>query len=349
MSELKQQYPSQKVSMPLKSADDKSKRLALLEELQRSQSLDSMQKKWLREELMRLKKGIQGERESAHYLDHYFKDAENHVVLHDLRFVIEGEVTQIDHLIINRAGSMYLLETKNYACNLVINDHGEFTAEYDSARFGIPSPIEQSLRHERVLCKLLERLDIVGRTQKTPNIYHLVMLHPKATIERPSSKSFDTSNVIKADQFPTWHKSFVDKIGIGTVFKSALNMRSLDTTKGWGEKLMRQHRPADLLTLPDFMQPRLQIKMAASGPIFTAPYSIANTLPPVQTQAKVQPLNLVDSTSEEPAKRLICAHCAAKISFPEGKFCWNNAKRFGGIAYCREHQALIQPSGRQSS
>jgi len=34
--------------MLLKSADDKSKRLALLEELQRSQLLDSGQKRWLR-------------------------------------------------------------------------------------------------------------------------------------------------------------------------------------------------------------------------------------------------------------------------------------------------------------
>jgi len=39
--------------MLLKSADDKSKRAALLEELQRSQLLDPHQKKWLREELMR--------------------------------------------------------------------------------------------------------------------------------------------------------------------------------------------------------------------------------------------------------------------------------------------------------
>ena len=43
--------------MILKSADDKSKRLALLEELQRSQMLDFSQKKWLQEELMRQKKG----------------------------------------------------------------------------------------------------------------------------------------------------------------------------------------------------------------------------------------------------------------------------------------------------
>jgi hypothetical protein len=324
--------------MLLKSADDKSKRLALLEDLQRSPLLDSGQKQWLRDELMRVKKGIQGERESAHYLDHYFKDGDTHVVLHDLRFVVDGEVTQIDHLIFNRASGIYLLETKNYACNLVINEQGEFTAEYDHQRFGIPSPIEQSHRHERALCKLLERLEIVGRTQKQPDFHHVVMFHPKATIERPSSKVFDTSNVIKADQFPTWHKQFVESLGIGSVLKIALNMRGLDTIKEWGEKLKRQHRPEDLLSLPDFMRPR-EPRNAVSMAAISPPASFANGAP-IKSAAKV-PVPVASNQPEEPAKRLICAHCAAKISFAEGKFCWNNAKRFGGMAYCREHQALF--------
>lgn len=327
--------------MLLKSADDKSKRLALLEELQRSQLLDQDQKKWLRDALMRLKKGIQGEHESAHYLDSYFKNGENHVVLHDLRFVVDGEVAQIDHLIINRFVGIYLLETKNYAGNLVINEHGEFSVEYDQRRFGIPSPIEQSLRHERVLCKLLENLEIVGRTQKQTEFHHVVMLHPKATIVRPPAKAFDTSNVIKADQFPTWHQSFAEKVGVGSMFKNILNMRNLDTIKEWGEKLMRQHRPVDLLALPDFMLPREPSKAAASVSTFAAPVSIGSVAPVKQAQVKDFSSATAPQPSEEPAKRLICAHCAAKISFPEGKFCWNNVRRFGGVAYCREHQALF--------
>lgn len=324
--------------MLLKSADDKSKRVVLLEELQRSQLLDAHQKKWLREELTRFTKGLQGERESAHYLDHYFKDGENHVVLHDLRFVIDDEVTQIDHLIINRTGHIYLLETKNYACNLTINDHGEFTAEYGNARFGVPSPMEQSRRHERVLARLLERLDIVGRTQKLPDFHHVVMLHPKATITRPPANVLDTSDVIKADQFPTWHQSFVGKIGVGGYFKAALNMRSLETIKEWGEKLIRQHRPADLLALPDFMRPREPVK-AAPPPAQARPKVEERALP-VQPPRNRNPLPVaVDQPPEEqPAKKLICAHCGVKISYPEGKFCWNNEKRFGGLQFCREHQ-----------
>ena len=49
-------------TMLIKSADDKTKRQALLEDLQKSPLLDMRQKKWLREELMRCRKGIQGEK-----------------------------------------------------------------------------------------------------------------------------------------------------------------------------------------------------------------------------------------------------------------------------------------------
>lgn len=329
--------------MLLKSADDKSKRLTLLEELQRSTVLDIRQKKWLREELIRARKGIQGEKDSAYYLDHYFKNGENHVVLHDLRFVVDGDVAQIDHLIINRAFGMYLIETKNYAGNLSINDHGEFTAEYDDYRFGIPSPIEQSHRHARILERLLTRIGIGYRTG-APLFHHLVMLHPKATIARPDPKRFDTSNVIKADQFPSWHQRFVDKeAGIGTLLKMMANMRSIDTIQEWAEKLKRQHQPADMLELPDFMQPKRDPVIQSN----TRVKPISPDLSPMVATARngdrkdhVQsPMENAESmASDGRTKRLICASCGIKISFAEGKFCWRHEQRFSGLQYCREHQ-----------
>ena len=321
--------------MILKSADDKSKRLALLEDLQRSPLLDFSQKKWLREELMRTKKGIQGERDSAHYLDSYFKDSENLVVLHDLRLVVDGDVAQIDHMVINRTLGMYLVETKNYSGNLVINDRGEYTVEYDDVRFGIPSPMEQSRRHARILGKLLERLEIVGRTQKTPDFHHVLMLHPKATIQRPPAKLYDTTNVIKADQFPTWHDKFVNSHAVGSVFKLALNMRSIETVREAAQKLVRQHRPADMLALPDFMLPKVAAPVSVATPAPAPPQASADNA------ARVSAAPAETAETPAPAKKLICAQCGVKISYPEGKFCWNNEKRFGGLQYCREHQAAF--------
>lgn len=298
--------------MLIKSADDKTKRLALLEDLQKSTLLDMRQKEWLRDELRRCKTGIEGERAAAFYLDGHYKDGQNNVLLHDLRFVVDGEVAQIDHLVINRTGYMVLIETKNYGGDLEVNAHGEFTVRYGKERYGIPSPYEQSRRHARILGKLLERLEIGTRTDKLPEFHNVVMMHPKAIIQRPDPKAFDTSFLIKADQFPAWHDKLVDGTSTGGVLKALFNMRSPDTIKEWGEKLKRQHRPADLLTLPDFMQPKAE------------PVAVA----PAEADASL-------------AKKLICAHCREKISYPEGKFCWNNAKRFGGLQYCREHQGLL--------
>ena len=312
--------------MLLKSADDKSKRLALLEDLQKSAQLDAQQKKWLKEELQRCRKGIQGARESAHYLDSYFNGSENNVLLHDLRLVVDGDTAQIDHLILNRTGRIYLIETKNYSGDLIVNAHGEFTVQYGEDSFGIPSPWEQSRRHERILVKLLEKLEITGRVDKQLDFQHVVMMHPKAIINRPDAKSFDTSFLIKGDQFPTWHTNFVEKIGAGSAVKSLLNMRSHETIKEWGEKIKRQHRAADLLALPEFMKPKLQPEVARPA---------AAQLPPSQ------PSITSAAAGDVAGKKLICAHCGSKITYPEGKFCWNNIKRFNGLQYCRDHQSLF--------
>jgi hypothetical protein len=315
--------------MLIKSADDKSKRLALLQDLQQSPLLDARQKEWLRVELRNLTAGIKGEREAAFHLDGHYKDGQNNVLLHDLRFQIDGEVAQIDHLVINRTGYMVLIETKNYSGDLEVNAHGEFTVRYGKERYGIPSPYEQSRRHARILSKLLERLEIGTRTDKLPEFHNVVLMHPQAIIERPDAKAFDTSFLIKADQFRAWHEKLVDRISTGGVLKAMLNIRSPDTIKEWGEKLKRQHRPPDLLDLPDFMQPKLKLGKAVMEPRPAAPVFAAAPATPTPAQ--------VDASL---AKKLICAHCREKISFPEGKFCWNNAKRFGGLQYCREHQGL---------
>lgn len=97
--------------MLIKTADDSQRRLRLLEELQHSPLLDQRQREWLQDERVRCQRGQQGEREAAHHIDHWKKDSEQHAVLHDLRFVVDGETAQIDHLVISRTRHFYLFET----------------------------------------------------------------------------------------------------------------------------------------------------------------------------------------------------------------------------------------------
>lgn len=309
-------------NMLIKSADDKSQRIALLESLLQTPQLSGDQKTWLQREVKNVRYGVQGERDAAHYIDNHFADAPNHAVIHDLRLVHEGEVAQIDHLVIARGFVFYLLETKNFSGNLQINELGEFTVNYGPDKaFGIPSPLEQSRRHENILAKVLEQLGITGRIQSKPNFQHVVLIHPKGTIQRPDTKEYDTSNVIKADQFTSWHKKHVEKnVSTFQVLGSMFNLRSADTVREWAEKLVSQHRPPDLLALPEFLQ---------------AARRAAPVVPPSPSGASS------GDVGGNEKKRCICATCAAKISFAEAKFCWNNPRRFGGLQYCREHQGAF--------
>ncbi len=340
--------------MLIKKADDKSKRITLLEELQRSSSLDFRQRDWLKEQLRNLQRGIQGERDAAHYIDSAFKNSTNNAVIHDLRIVVDGEVAQIDHLIVNRTLTFYLLETKCFAGNVHINDRGEFSVEYPGDReYGVPSPLEQSKRHEVVLSRLLERLEITGRLNSKPRFYHAVLIHPKATITRPDNRQFNTDNVIKADQIATWHERHIDKdVGFGEVLAALANLRSQDTTKDWAEKIARQHRPTNPLDLPDFMKPRQpdprpEVKPAppVRPTIAQQPQAAAHQPESVTAVASTKPHSEPSAAPPESLrKKLVCVTCGGKITYAEGKYCWNNEVRFGGFQYCREHQSAF--SGR---
>lgn len=315
--------------MLIKSADDKSKRVALFKDLQNSPLLDQWQKDRLRDELSRLQRGIQGEKDSAHYLNNYFRIGINHAVIHDLRIEVDGEVAQIDHLLINRMLDIYMLETKNFSGEVTITPHGEFSVEYRGERtYNIPSPIEQSKRHENVLRRLLTKLQITGRAGTSPQFKHVVMVDPKAAIHRPDPKKFNSSMVIRADQFRPWQEEHIDKhLSITSLLIGVLNFRKTRALKEIAEKIAGQHRPENLLTMPGWLAPRATpIQVAAP-----------NFAPPNVGSHRTQAANAEEAGS----KRLICTTCNSKISFPEGKFCWNNEKRFKGNQYCREHQAAF--------
>jgi len=143
--------------MILKHADDKRQRELQLRALADHPHLDRKASDWARDELLRHQRGVQGERDAAHYLDSYLRDDADRVLMHDLRLVVDGAVAQIDHLILTRGFVVYLLESKNFNGEVRITAQGEFSVRYGSGReYGIESPLEQSRRHEAPLRQLMQ-------------------------------------------------------------------------------------------------------------------------------------------------------------------------------------------------
>lgn len=321
--------------MLIKSQDDKKKRLRLLEELRKSDRLDDSQKDWLQKEHRRLKRGVAGERDAAYYIDIFFAESKNYAVLHDLRLEADGRTAQIDHLVFDRMLTFFLLETKNYNGNLIINERGEFTVEYSGERkYGIESPLEQSRRHETVLKKVLERIGITGRAGTAPSFVHVVMVHPKAIIERPPKDLFDTSCVIKADQFATWHRNHIGDSDVATSLRELLNVRGRDTVLEWGEKLRAEHRSANLLALPDSMMLKMRNVVATPHTLHEA---TSATSAPARADSRITGDDLLVVPLQNDAEP-VCTICGKSLPQKVAKYYRDNTAWFGGKFYCNDHR-----------
>jgi hypothetical protein len=191
--------------MIIKKMDSKQEEIAELTVLLKG-GLISYQRFLIERELKAIRSGVSGEKDSAYYIDFYFKNSRNWAVIHDLRLEHKAQVAQIDHLLIIRFFDMYVLESKNFSYKLKITPEGEFQTYYGKQYIGIPSPIEQNKRHIHLLDLFLKHHDILPKRMGIsirPRFKNIILVSPRSIITRPPEKKFDTSSVIKADTLRT--------------------------------------------------------------------------------------------------------------------------------------------------
>lgn len=230
--------------MILKNADDKT---AQIDELNRLLGIAPIQiKPRVEAELRMLQAGFKGERESSFHINDKFKDKKNAFVIHDLRLEHNGQVAQIDHLIINRMFGAFVLETKHFHAGLKINENGEFEQWVPRMKsyVGMASPLEQNARHIDVLRKVfIDKVETPKRLgfQFQPTFYSRVLVNPTAKIIRP--KRFDTSEVIKADAFFSKYNKDYDKAGFFESLSQVAKIVSSETVEEVCNQLIKMHKP----------------------------------------------------------------------------------------------------------
>lgn len=235
--------PTNKNAMLIKEPDDHSDELAELEYL--SQSSNVQAAKRAKEALRVRRAGLQGERETIYHVNFHFGESKRWAVIHDLRLEHEGRVAQIDHLVMNRALDLYVLESKHFRAGLKITEEGEFLRWNDFKRTfeGMPSPLEQNNRHIAVLKDVLKTLDLPTRAgiRLMPALHSFVLVSPSSRIDRP--KDFDSSHVIKADTIKSAILDAIEGEKIATTLRSMTRFVSPETVRDVAEQLARQHRP----------------------------------------------------------------------------------------------------------
>ncbi|MDQ6983778.1 MAG: nuclease-related domain-containing protein, partial [Ghiorsea sp.] len=192
------------------------------------------------EEWKRLTRGEKGEKNTAYLLDFFLDDKKNWVLIHDLRLDYKGKVAQIDHLIITRALDIYVLETKAYGDKLHILDDGSFIASYGKKEFSVPSPLEQNKRHLHILEKAIQPLlpKRLGVTLQ-PLVESYVLVDESTILKR--SKTFDSSHVVKAEQFLSKLDEKYDALNVGEVLTKASKLISQKSVKDFAKAIADLH------------------------------------------------------------------------------------------------------------
>ncbi|MBY0370533.1 NERD domain-containing protein, partial [bacterium] len=98
---------------------------------------------------------------------------------------------------------------------------------------GMASPIEQAERHALVVRKLMASMDM-----PEPETKCFVLVSPKARIDRP--KNFDTSRVVKADQFLTAYMKDLEQMSL---VKAVFNFARTDSVADVAARLVGYHKP----------------------------------------------------------------------------------------------------------
>jgi hypothetical protein len=301
--------------MILKSADDKFPSVAKLEVLLKTGRIPTEKVPLVEKELRAIRSGIKGEEESAYQIDFHLRDSKNTMILHDLRFELpDGRVAQIDHLLIHRSYRAYVLETKNFSHGVKITDQGEFLRWNDWRKNfeGIPSPIEQNTRHVVVLERIIESLGL-----PISAIRAFILIAPTARIDR--SKKFDSSMVVKADQFLSALDKDLNDIGVFSLLGGIAKAKWNGSFEEIGKKLLACHKPIAINYVAKFGLAKPQAPSTPTeGPQARV---VAHSGPSTPEPAPLQAQALATSTPYATEKTHKCRACGkSNLTVEYGKY-----------------------------
>jgi len=303
--------------MLIKKKDSIQKNIEQLENIKQLPNLSKEKLIKVEKELKLLRSGNKGEQDSAYFIDFYYKDSKNWVVIHDFRIEFNGYIAQIDHLLINRTLDFYVLETKHYSHGIKVTGNGEFLVWFRNKYFAIESPIQQNQRHVKVLRKLLEEEDLLPKRlgfSLQPNFLPYILVSPHSRVIRPHKREFNTDMLIKADQFYKQIQESIDNKSTFLCTASIAKIISQDSLRQIGEKLVSYHKPVKINYYDKFGISKIEnLKLSC-------PNEIAS-------QKKIN---------------YYCYNCKQAISKKTALFCFKNKSRFQGKAYCYGCQKILK-------
>ncbi|MCK9293880.1 MAG: NERD domain-containing protein [Desulfobulbaceae bacterium] len=301
--------------MIIKEKDSRESDIALLESVL-AQDLPQQKSDLVKKELASLRKGVKGEEDAAYLINFDFGSSKNWAVLHDLRLEVNGQVAQIDHLLINRFFEFYVLESKNFSYGMKIEEDGDFLVYYNKQYHGIPSPIEQNRRHIKVLEECLKMHDIMPKRLGIPikpNFINYVLMSAGSRVIRPKKSAVDSSAVIKVDSLHSTIDKKIDNMQPLGALACVAKLSSSETVMDIAQRIAALHKPIQI----DYAK-----RFGVASPQADAGETRKKRLPTRST-------------------RYFCWACKEGVPDVVAEYCWSYKHIYDNKVYCKKCQKRV--------
>lgn len=231
--------------------------------------------------------GARAEKQMAHYLDRAFRDVPDVFVYHDIRFEMDGDAAQIDHLVLYTCG-FHIVESKSVTSSIRVNERDEWSRLWDGAWKGMASPVLQAQRQGEFLARFLNANAHHMLRSALPFMefdYRKLRFEPWVAISDQGLIHQQVQpphgNLLKADQVPGALREQIvaDRKALSlrgflteTPFKSMPNWIDEDALKRLAKWVLNAHRsqnrdaPTPRVDPLEFREPEVPNKHVASDP-----------------------------------------------------------------------------------
>ncbi|MCA9125167.1 MAG: NERD domain-containing protein [Planctomycetales bacterium] len=264
--------------------------------------------------------GYQAEMQMAFYLRRAFGELPDVYVFNDLRFVRNGEVAQIDHLVLHRFG-LVLIESKSVTGTIEVNRQLEFVRTFGRNRSGMKSPITQVEMQKELLQALLNdhkeqlrRKVMMGMVQaqfSDERFKTFVAISDKGEIKR---RGCDPPQLVKADRVTAEIQQIIDRhtkaSGFGGIMRQVLADKK--TAKELEQNLLRAFTNDEMNEITAFLlRQQTDVQATVEPPPILAAVAPGPAPPPLpQPPAFTPPPPVIQASSASTA--YACRHCSGQ-------------------------------------
>ena len=202
----------------------------------------------------------------AFYLRRFFGSSADVDVLNYLRVDLNGEVAQMDHLVLHPFG-LLIVESKSVSDGVQITDDGQWMRWFNRKPSGMASPITQAQLQGKLLKELLEK------TVKQKGFFDLVRLDVLVAISDSGTitwpKSGALPEVCKADQVPDRINNRIEQF---RKLRKEPDILTSDHRRAIADFLLKTHKPLErsvTYAAPQHKveEPRPEYKVSPANPI----------------------------------------------------------------------------------